>query len=77
MLSIRKNALAICYVILSVIDRGGVNAQHLLQRLAKVDPNLVAATIFSYEEQMRGWLSYTAKARSVVGKTRPYNRPLA
>jgi tRNA(fMet)-specific endonuclease VapC len=47
---------------LSVIDRGGANGQRLLQRLASIDPTQVATSIISYEEQMRGWLSYTAKA---------------
>jgi tRNA(fMet)-specific endonuclease VapC len=46
---------------LSVLDRGGVKAQSLLQKLAGVDPIQVATSIISYEEQMRGWLSYLAK----------------
>lgn len=48
---------------LSVLDRGGVEAQRLLQRLAGVNPAQVAASIISYEEQMRGWLSYAANAQ--------------
>lgn len=50
---------------LSVLDRGGAEAQRLLQRLASVNPTQVAASIISYEEQMRGWLSYVAKAQTV------------
>ena len=46
---------------LSVLDRGGVNAQRLIQKLASVSSAEVAASIISYEEQMRGWLSYIAK----------------
>jgi tRNA(fMet)-specific endonuclease VapC len=57
---------------LSVIDRGGVKAQHLLQRLASIDPTQVATSIISYEEQMRGWLSYTAKAQTVDKQVEAY-----
>lgn len=57
---------------LSVLDRGGVNAQRLLQRLANIDPTQVATTIISYEEQMRGWLSYTAKAQSIDKQVKAY-----
>jgi hypothetical protein len=49
---------------LSVLDRGGATASNLLQRLATVDPNAVATSIINYEEQMRGWMSYTAKAQT-------------
>jgi tRNA(fMet)-specific endonuclease VapC len=50
---------------LSVIDRGGEQAKGLLQRLASIDPTQVATSIISYEEQMRGWLSYIAKAQTL------------
>ncbi|MEH2058686.1 MAG: hypothetical protein V7K97_21535 [Nostoc sp.] len=43
---------------LSILERRGAGAQGLLMQLANVNPNEVAATIISYEEQMRGWLSY-------------------
>lgn len=57
---------------LSVIDRGGVKAERLLQRLTKVDPSQVVTTIISYEEQMRGWLSYTAKAQTIDKQVEAY-----
>lgn len=57
---------------LSVIDRGGVKAQRLLQRLASIDPTKVATSIISYEEQMRGWLSYTAKAQTIEKQVEAY-----
>jgi tRNA(fMet)-specific endonuclease VapC len=59
---------------LSVLDRGGVNAQRLLQRLASVSPTQVAASIISYEEQMRGWLSYIAKAQTIEQQVEPYKQ---
>jgi tRNA(fMet)-specific endonuclease VapC len=57
---------------LSVIDRGGVNGQRLLQRLASIDPTQVATSIISYEEQMRGWLSYAAKAQTIENQVGAY-----
>ncbi|WP_066382703.1 MULTISPECIES: type II toxin-antitoxin system VapC family toxin [unclassified Anabaena] len=57
---------------LSVLDRGGVQAQPLLMRLANINPNQVAVTIISYEEQMRGWMSYIAKAQTVEGQVLAY-----
>jgi tRNA(fMet)-specific endonuclease VapC len=57
---------------LSVIDRGGANAQPLLKRLASINPTQVATTIISYEEQMRGWLSYAAKAQTMEKQVEAY-----
>ncbi len=59
---------------LSVLDRGGAEAQRLLQRLASVNPAQVAASIISYEEQMRGWLSYAAKAQTVEKQVEAYKQ---
>ncbi len=49
---------------LSVLERKGANAQPLLQRMRAIDPAQISTTIISYEEQMRGWLSYIAKAQT-------------
>ncbi|MDX2242551.1 MAG: type II toxin-antitoxin system VapC family toxin [Leptolyngbyaceae cyanobacterium bins.302] len=59
---------------LSVLDRGGANAQRLLQKLASVNSSQVAASIISYEEQMRGWLSYIAKAQTIEQEIDPYKQ---
>lgn len=50
---------------LSVLDRGGISAQPLLNRLNRVNPTQVFTTIISYEEQMRGWLSYLGKIKDI------------
>jgi tRNA(fMet)-specific endonuclease VapC len=42
--------------------------------LAGVDPKQVAATIISYEEQMRGWLSYLAKAQTIDKQVEAYSQ---
>ncbi|MFM9266324.1 type II toxin-antitoxin system VapC family toxin [Tychonema sp. BBK16] len=59
---------------LSVLDRGGVVAQRLLQRLANINPTQVATSIISYEEQMRGWLSYAATAKTVEQQVEAYKQ---
>jgi aconitase A len=59
---------------LSILDRGGAGAQRLLLRLANVNPSEIVATIISYEEQTRGWLSYVTKARTVEGQVQAYKQ---
>lgn len=59
---------------LSVLDRGGVKAQCLMQMLANVGSPQVAASIISYEEQMRGWLSSVAKAQTVEQQVEAYKQ---
>lgn len=59
---------------LSVLDKGGVEAQRLLLRLANINPSQVAATIISYEEQMRGWLSQIARAKNVSEQVESYKK---
>ncbi len=58
---------------LSVLERGGADAERLRQRLQAVPPAEVAATVVSYEEQTRGWLSYLAKARSLTDQVTAYS----
>lgn len=59
---------------LSVLDRGGVNAQYLIQRLASIGSEQVVTSIISYEEQMRGWLSYIAKAQTDEQQVEAYSQ---
>ena len=59
---------------LSVLDRGRGNAQRLLQRLTSVNSIQVAVSIISYEEQMRGWLSYLAKAQTIAQQVETYKQ---
>lgn len=59
---------------LSILERGGIQAQPLLRRLNNVDANNLAATIISYEEQMRGWLSYIKKAQTVEKQVEAYKQ---
>ena len=58
----------------SILDRGGAASQHLLQRLATENLARVAATIISYEEQLRGWLSYIAKNQALDRQVEAYSQ---
>ncbi len=57
---------------LSVMDRGGSGAQNLRNKLTMVEAHQVATSIISYEEQMRGWLSYAAKAHTIEKQIKGY-----
>lgn len=59
---------------LSVLERGGANAQRLMQRLQNVGSIQVAVSIISYEEQMRGWLSYINKVKTVEQQVEAYKQ---
>lgn len=59
---------------LSVLERGGANAQRLRQRLESVSSIQVAVSIISYEEQMRGWLSYISKTKAVEQQVEAYRQ---
>ncbi|MBW4579388.1 MAG: type II toxin-antitoxin system VapC family toxin [Tildeniella nuda ZEHNDER 1965/U140] len=59
---------------LSVLDRGGVKAQRLMQRLGSASSTHVAASIISYEEQTRGWLSYITKAQTIEQQVEAYKQ---
>jgi tRNA(fMet)-specific endonuclease VapC len=48
----------------------------LRARLAHVSPAEVVTTIISYEEQMRGWMAYLARTRSVAHQVEAYRRLL-
>ncbi len=50
---------------LTALGRGSDAAHKLADRLDELNPLELATTIISYEEQSRGWLSYSAQARTV------------
>jgi tRNA(fMet)-specific endonuclease VapC len=51
-------------------------AQRLDARLETVPEQELATTVITYEEQMRGWLAYVAKARTVAQEIEAYRRLL-
>jgi tRNA(fMet)-specific endonuclease VapC len=59
----------------SLLERGGsLEGNRLRARLKEVPIEERATTIISFEEQTRGWMSYLAKARSLVQQIEAYRR---
>jgi tRNA(fMet)-specific endonuclease VapC len=62
---------------LSVLERSDQPGSGALRaRLAQLPPSEVVTTIISYEEQMRGWMAYLARTRSVAQQVEAYRRLL-
>ena len=62
---------------MSVLERRDQSGSAALRaRLAHVPPAEVVTTIISYEEQMRGWMAYLARMRSVAHQVEAYRRLL-
>jgi tRNA(fMet)-specific endonuclease VapC len=62
---------------LSVLERSDQPGSGALRaRLANLPPAEVVTTIISYEEQMRGWMAYLARTRSVAHQVEAYHRLL-
>jgi len=59
---------------MSVLEWGGGRSGPLRERLANIAPREVATTIISYEEQIRGWMAYLARARSLAHQVEAYAR---
>ncbi len=58
---------------ISLLERDNTDAARLRQRLAEeVSPLDAATTIITFEEQMRGWLAYIAKARTLENQITAY-----
>lgn len=56
---------------LSILEwESGTTAQRLLARLSQVAPDEAATTIINFEEQMRGWLAYLARTRTLTQHSR-------
>jgi tRNA(fMet)-specific endonuclease VapC len=56
------------------MDRGGAEGENIRARLATVPEAEVAASIVSYEEQMRGWLAHIAGLRGVDRQVEGYRQ---
>lgn len=57
---------------MSALDWGGDDSAALREHLADVAPDEVATTIVSYEEQMRGWMAYLARAKNLLQEVEAY-----
>jgi len=60
---------------MSALEWGsGAAGQRLIKRLDKLSPDEAATTIITFEEQMRGWMSVLAQARSLNAQVEAYRR---
>ena len=59
---------------LSLLEWDSDRARSLRQRLATPRVDEVATTIISFEEQMRGWMAYIARAKSLQRQVEGYQR---
>ncbi len=59
---------------MSLLEWGSDEAARLRERLADCDEGEVATTVINYEEQMRGWMAYLARARSLAKQVEAYCR---
>ena len=59
---------------MSLLEWGGDSSAVLRERLADIPTEDVVTTVISYEEQMRGWMAYLARAKSVDQQVEAYRR---
>jgi tRNA(fMet)-specific endonuclease VapC len=59
---------------MSVLEWGGRDSSLLRERLADVERGQVTTSIISYEEQIRGWMAYLARARKIEQEVEAYRR---
>lgn len=59
---------------LSVLDQDTIESINLGRRLAALPESEVAVGIITYEEQMRGWLAYVARANTPERQIEAYRR---
>jgi tRNA(fMet)-specific endonuclease VapC len=59
----------------SLMEWGANSArQNLLRLLSAVSPDEVFTTIVTYEEQTRGWMAYSARARTIAQHVEAYRK---
>lgn len=59
---------------MSLLEWGTAEWAVLREHLADAAPVDVSVTIISYEEQMRGWMAYVARAKSMEQQLEAYRR---
>jgi len=59
---------------MSLLEWDNEGSAPLRERLADLDPDQVATTIISYEEHIRGWMTYIARARTIAQQVEGYKR---
>ena len=58
----------------SLLEWGDESSERLRERLSNLAAHEVVATIISYEESMRGWMAYIARAKTIEQQVQAYQR---
>jgi tRNA(fMet)-specific endonuclease VapC len=58
---------------ISLLARGGTESRRIRTHLSMYEPQEIAVSIISYEEQMRGWLAEIAATRAVDRQKSKYH----
>ncbi len=59
---------------MSLLDWGGRESAALRERLADISENEIATTIICYEEQIRGWMAYIARSKTISQELKAYQK---
>ncbi len=59
---------------MSLLEWGDQGSALLRERLADAGSDDVVTTVVSYEEQMRGWMAYLARAKTLSQQAEAYSR---
>ncbi|MFO7907289.1 MAG: type II toxin-antitoxin system VapC family toxin [Pirellulaceae bacterium] len=59
---------------MSLLEWGGQESLKLRERLVELPESEVVTTIVCYEEQIRGWMAYIARANSIWRQLEAYRR---
>jgi tRNA(fMet)-specific endonuclease VapC len=59
---------------MSLLEWDNEGSAFLREQLSNCSPESVATTIISYEEQVRGWMAYISRARSLSQQVEGYRR---
>ncbi|MCD9187926.1 MAG: type II toxin-antitoxin system VapC family toxin [Pyrinomonadaceae bacterium] len=60
---------------LSLLERkGSAESYRLSAKLSEFSPEEIAVTIITFEEQMRGWMAFIAKANSIEKQISAYRK---
>lgn len=59
---------------LSILDQDSPEAHRLTDRLSRIPSDALFVSIITYEEQMRGWLAYLARASTVEHQVPAYRK---
>jgi tRNA(fMet)-specific endonuclease VapC len=58
---------------LSLIQRNGQEGKRILARMSSIEDSMIAVTVITYEEQVRGRLNLVSQAKTLDDRVRAYS----